>query len=192
MESNEERKRPFSAISINRITAERFRGFSKNIADSHSATLEDMMDFFEITKISPRNKIMRHYLGFYNYLIFRMEYITDLLREQEKKYHKPIYELLSGLFDKAERMEVKTGPLAERNVIKLTREEWELKEGKVSREKYDLIKMARKKDQEDFTKMLSEIINRIEKVNPTFGKPYHKIEIDFTQLDIMKRRYQNE
>tara|TARA_R100000935_G_C2813998_1_gene156393 strand:- start:326 stop:904 length:579 start_codon:yes stop_codon:yes gene_type:complete len=192
MESNEERKRPFSAISINRITAERFRGFSKNIADSHSATLEDMMDFFEITKISPRNKIMRHYLGFYNYLIFRMDYITDLLREQEKKYHKPIYELLSGLFDKAERMEVKTGPLAERNVIKLTREEWELKEGKVSREKYDLIKMARKKDQEDFTKMLSEIINRIEKVNPTFGKPYHKIEIDFTQLDIMKRRYQNE
>jgi len=192
MESKEETKRPFSAISINRITAERFRGFSKNIADSHSATLEDMMDFFEITKISPRNKIMRHYLGLYNYLISRMDYITDLLREQEQKYHKPTYELLSGLFDKAERMENKTKPLEEKKIRKLTREEWEQEEGKVSREEYDLLKNALKKDRKDFSKLLSDIITGIEKVNPTFGKPYHKIDIDFTLLDIMKRRFQNE
>jgi hypothetical protein len=60
MEADKKRKSVFSAISINRITAERFRSFSKKVAGSHSDTLDDMMDFFEVAKISPRNKLMMY------------------------------------------------------------------------------------------------------------------------------------
>jgi hypothetical protein len=190
METIKIKKSQFSAISINRITAERFRTFSKKIATSHSSTLDDMMDFFEATKISPRNKMMRNYLGLYNYLILRLDYIVELIREQEQKYHKPTYELLAGLFKQAERMEAKAPPLEENNISKLTREERELEEEKISLKDYNLLKKARKKDREEFSGMLSKIINGIEEVKPTFGKPYRKIEIDFNELHILKRRYQ--
>ncbi len=189
METNKDKRNPFSAISINRITAERFRKFSKKVASSHSQTLDDMMDFFEATKISPRNKIMRHYLGLYQYLISRMDYIIELIREQERKYHKPTYEMLAELFNQAERIEAKTRPLEEKNIRRLTREEWELEDGKVSQQEYDLLKNAQQKDRREFSEILSNIINGINEVEPTFGKPYYKIDINFTELDILKRRY---
>ena len=168
MEKNKDRKSLFSAISINRITAARFRKFSKNIAPSHSESLDD---------------IFRHYIGLYNYVIGRLDFIIALLREHEEKYHKPTYNMLAGLFDKAEKIEAKTRPLEETNIRRLTREEWELEE-------YDLLKSARQKDRREFSEMLSKIINGINKVEPTFGKPYFKIDIDFTELNILKRRYE--
>jgi hypothetical protein len=39
--------------------------------------------------------------------------------------------------------------------------------------------------------MISKISKGITKVEPTFGKPYYKIDIDFTELDILKRRYED-
>ncbi len=150
METNKDKKSLFSAISINRITAERFRKFSKKIASSHSQTLDDMMDFFEVTKISPRIPIFRHYIGLYNYVIGRLDFIIALLREHEEKYHKPTYNMLAGLFQKAEIMETKTKPLEEKNVRKLTREEWELEDERVSLEEYNLLKKAQKKDRTEF------------------------------------------
>ena len=191
MEKNKDRKSLFSAISINRITAARFRKFSKNVAPSHSESLDDMMDFFEATKIHPRSPIFRHYIGLYNYVIGRLDFIIALLREHEEKYHKPTYNMLAGLFDKAEKIEAKTRPLEETNIRRLTREEWELEDGKVSQEEYDLLKNARQKDRRKFSEMISKIIKGTTKVEPTFGKPYYKIDIDFTELDILKRRYED-
>ena len=161
METNKDKKSLFSAISINRITAARFRKFSKNIAPSHSESLDDMMDFFEATKIHPRSPIFRHYIGLYNYVIGRLDFIIALLREHEEKYHKPTYNMLAGLFEK------------------------------VSQEEYDLLKNARQKDRRKFSEMISKIIKGTTKVEPTFGKPYYKIDIDFTELDILKRRYED-
>ncbi|MDT0684882.1 BfmA/BtgA family mobilization protein [Autumnicola psychrophila] len=190
METNKDRKTLFSAISINRITAARFRKFSKNIAPSHSESLDDMMDFFEVTKIHPRSPIFRHYIGLYNYVIGRLDFIVALLREQEDKYHKPTYNILAGLFQKAEIIEAKTKPLEENNVRRLTREQWELEDDRFSLQDYNSIKDAQKKDREEFKKMLLKIIDGIEKVNPTFGKPYLKLNIDVSELHIMKRKYE--
>ncbi|SHG77461.1 hypothetical protein SAMN05444483_1326, partial [Salegentibacter echinorum] len=60
MKTKKTTKRLFSAISINRVTAERFRIFSKKVTGSHSDTLDQMMDFFEVVNISPRNRLMMH------------------------------------------------------------------------------------------------------------------------------------
>ena len=189
MKKNKDRKSLFSAISINRITAARFRKFSKNIAPSHSESLDDMMDFFEATKIHPRSPIFRHYIGLYNYVIGRLDFIIALLREHEEKYHKPIYNMLAGLFDKAEKIEAKTRPLEETNIRRLTREEWELEDDRVSLQDYNLLKDAQKKDRTEFKRVLSKIISGIEEVNPTFGKPYHKLTMDISELHMVKRKY---
>lgn len=189
MEIIKHRKNLFSAISFNRITAERFRKFSKKNAPSHSETLDDMIDFFELTKISPRNKIMKQHLGLYNYVLSRLDFIVALIREQEEKYHKPTYEMLAGLFKKAEMMEAKKQPMVERKVRKGTLAGSELEDQKVSLDDYNVLKNAREKDREKFNRALTKIIDGIEKVNPTFGKPYNKLNIDISEIDSMKREY---
>ena len=190
METNKHGKRLFSAISINRITAERFRLYSNKTSFSHSQNLDDMMSFFEIAKISPRNKLMMHHLRLYSYLISRLDYIVELLREQEQKYHKPTYDMLASLFKKAEIMEAKNQPLEEKNSRKLTREQWELEVGKVSLEEYNLLKETQKRERKEFYQMLSQIIQSIEVVKPRFGKSYRKIDMDITQLHMLKRKYE--
>lgn len=191
MEANKDKKSLFSAISINRITAERFRKFSKKVSSSHSQTLDDMMDFFETTKISPRSPIFRHYIGLYNYVIGRLDFIIALLREHEEKYHKPTYNMLAKLFQQAEIMETKTKPLEEKNVRKLTREEWELSDERVSLQEYNLLKNTQQKERAEFKRVLLNFINRVEMVNPTFGKPYYRIDTNNSELDTIKRRYEN-
>jgi len=64
----------------------------------------------------------------------------------------------------------------------MTREEWDMEEGKVPFEKYHDVIKARGNDQRMFT----EVLGKIEKVEPTFGKPYFKIEIETTELDRLK------
>ena len=56
----------------------------------------------------------------------------------------------------------------------MTREEWNMEEGKVSFEKYHDVIKARGNDQRKFR----ELLGKIERVEPTFGKPFFKIMIE--------------
>jgi hypothetical protein len=60
---------------------------------------------------------------------------------------------------------------------------WNMEEGKVPFEKYHDVIKARGKDQRIFR----EVLSKIEKVEPTFGKPYLIIKIDTTELDLLKK-----
>lgn len=62
MPSKTERKSTFSAISINRITAERFRDYSKTVAKSHSETIDTMIDFLERANITPKSEVMIRFI----------------------------------------------------------------------------------------------------------------------------------
>ena len=193
MDTNNRGKRLFSAISINRITAERFRLYSNKTSFSHSQNLDDMMSFFEIAKISPRNKLMMYHLRLYSQLISRLDFIIDLIREQEQKYHKPTYDMLAGLFKKAEMLETKTSSVLEdENSRKLTKAEWELEKGMISIEDYNSLLRSQKKERNEFSKTLKDIINSIEEVTPTFGKSYLKINTHLSELDRIKRFYEHK
>jgi len=82
-----------------------------------------MMDFFEEAKISPKNKLMMCRFKFYQYLNSRFDYIEEILRKQEKNYHKPVLNMLKTLFKGVEVLEQKeplllekrTGSLQERS-----------------------------------------------------------------------------
>mgnify|MGYP001429601329 CR=1 FL=1 len=193
METSNHGKRLFSAISINRITAERFRLYSNKTSYSHSENLDDMMSFFEISKISPRNKLMMYHLRLYSQVLSRLDFIIDLIREQERKYHKPTYDMLASLFKKAEMLDAKTSSVLEdKNSRKLTKEEWELEEEMISVEDYNSLLRYQKKEREEFSKTLKDIINSIEEVKPTFGKSYFKINISPSELDRIKRMYEHK
>jgi len=183
METENKRKSTFSAISINRITAERFRAYSKTVSKSHSETIDTMIDFFEKAKITPKSEVMISFIKFQNYLIGRYDYIEELLRTMEREQIKPTHDMLKSLFDRTALNKKEQQPLlVDRASIKMTREEWNMEEGKVSFEKYHDVIKARGNDQRKFR----ELLGKIERVEPTFGKPFFKIIIEASELDILK------
>lgn len=185
MEHKDKKKNEFSAVSINRITAQRFRMFSRTVSRSHSKTIDTIIDFFEKTKITPNDEVMISFIKFQNSITKRLDYIIKLIREQEQKYHKPTHDMLLSLFQ-GHALEKKKKPiLLEKSLEKLTREEWHMKEGTVSLDKYDELTKLRRND----LRKLREVLSKIERINPTFGQSYFKIEIDATELDILKREF---
>ncbi|MGB5436918.1 MAG: BfmA/BtgA family mobilization protein [Maribacter sp.] len=179
METDNKRKSTFSAISINRITAERFRAYSKIVSRSHSETIDAMIDFFEKTKITPRNEVMISFIRFQNYVIGRFDYLEELLRTMEREQIIPTHDMLKSLFDGTALRKKEQPLLVDKMVIRMTKEEWDMEEGKVSFERYHDVIKARGKDRRVFSKVLDSIT----KVEPTFGKTYFKLEIDETELD---------
>ena len=183
METDNKRKSTFSAISINRITAERFRAYSKIVSRSHSETIDIMIDFFEKTKITPRNEVMISFIRFQNYMIGRFDYLEELLRTMEREQIKPTHEMLKSLFEGTALKKKEQPLLVDKTNLRMIREEWDMEEGKVSFEKYHDVIKARGKDRRTFSKVLDSIT----KVEPTFGKPYIKLEIDESELDSIRR-----
>lgn len=183
MEKDDKRKNTFSAISIDRITAERFRTYSKTVSRTHSETIDAMMDFFEKTRIAPRNEVMISFIKFQNYMIGRFDYLEEILRRMEREQIKPTHDMLKSLFDGTALKKKEQPLLLDKTIIKMTREEWNMEEGKVPFEKYhDAIK-ARGKDQRTLKKML----DKIKVVETTFGKPYFKVEMDAVELDGIRK-----
>ncbi|HEA19528.1 hypothetical protein LCGC14_0719680 [marine sediment metagenome] len=180
MENNTTQKSTFSAISINRITAERFRAYSKTVSKSHSKTIDTMIDFFEKAKITPKSEVMISFIRFQNYMIGRLYYIEELLRTMEREHIKPTHDMLKSLFDGTALKRKKQQPLLlGKASIQMTREECDMDEGKVTLEKYNDVIKARATDRRTFSKLLDSIV----KVEPTFGKPYFKVEMDAAELD---------
>ncbi len=139
-----------------------------------------MIDFFEKAKITPKSEVIISFIRFQNYMIGRFDYIEELLRRMEREHLKPTHDMLKSLFDGTALKREKQQPLLlDKASIQMTREEWNMEEGKVSFNKYHNVIMARGNDQRTFSKVLNSIV----KVEPTFGKPYFKVEIDETELD---------
>ena len=183
METDNKRKSTFSAISINRITAERFRAYSKIVSRSHSETIDAMIDFFEKTKITPRNEVMISFIRFQNYMIGRFDYLEELLRTMEREQIRPTHDMLKSLFEGTALKKKEQPLLMDKKNVRMTSEEWDMEEGKVDFEKYHEVIKAKGKDRRVFSKVLDSIT----KVEPTFGKTYFKLEMDETELESIRQ-----
>jgi hypothetical protein len=183
METKTKRNNTFSAISINRITADRFRAYSNIVSRSHSETIDTMIDFFENARISPKSQVMISFIRFQNYMMGRFDYLEELLQTMEREQLRPTHYMLKSLFEGTALKKKEQPLLMDKKNLRMTKEEWDREEGKVSFDEYhDLIK-ARSKDRSIFSKVLDSIA----KVEPTFGKPYFKVEMDETELESIRR-----
>ncbi len=190
MEIKKQQKNTFSAISINRITAERFREYSKTVTKSHTETIDTMIDFFEKANITPKSTFMMGLYKFQKYMAGRLDYIIELLREHERKYHKPTHDMLKTLFEGNTCLECveREEPLFIEPIFeKLTRDEWNIKEDTIPKRKYDILKNEKSKER----KRMLKILEKLSHVKPRFGKAYHKLEIDAMELAFLKGKLEN-
>ena len=186
MELNKKKKSDFSAISINRIVAGRYREFSKKISKSHTTTLELMMDFFEGAKISPKNQYLMNYMGFVHYMTKRFDYIEELLRNWEKNSSIPrIHDMLKKIFDYAEEEEK-----SRRKDLELRQKMFDhsLKSDRVTQYDNYMLKENWKMERNRVLKLLDGIT--LEKSR--FGKSYYKIKIEERDLESMRQDLNQE
>ena len=92
----------FSAVSLKRSVADRFRLFSKKIAPSHSETLSMMMDFFENNSLSPHEELGPNMIHLEKNLKSRINAVIAIIRDIEKYQTKPTVAMLQALFEEAE------------------------------------------------------------------------------------------
>ena len=186
MELKKKKKSDFSAISVNRIVAGRYREFSKRISKSHTLTLELMMDFFEGAKISPKNKYLMNYMGYVHYISKRFDYIEELLRNWEKNSSVPkIHDMLKKVFDYAEQEEK-----SRRKDLELQQKMYDqsLKRDRVTQYDNYMLKENWNKERARVLKVLDRI--KLEK--PRFGKSYYKIEIEENELESLRQGLNEE
>src|SRR5680860_353612 len=124
-----------------------------------------MIDFFERAKINPKSEVIISFIKFQNYMIGRFDYIEELLRTMDREQLKPTHDLLKSLFDGTALKKKKQPLLVDKTNIRMTKEEWNMEERKVPLEKYHDVIKAREKDQRIFR----EVLDKIEKVEPTFA-----------------------
>ncbi|WP_431124283.1 BfmA/BtgA family mobilization protein [Flagellimonas flava] len=185
MEEGKKKKSDFSAISINRITAGRYREFSKKISKSHTLTLELMMDFFEGANISPKNKYLMDHMGFEHRLNKRFDYIEELLRRMEREQLKPTHNKLKKLFEYAENEEKdrKESLEFEKRMF-----EQSLKQNRITQYDNYILKENWKNERTRILKILYQV--KLEK--PRFGKAYFKLDMEQSDLESLKESLKQE
>lgn len=168
------RKYDFSAISIKKDIATRFRRFSKEISKSNTETLESMLNFFEMNDLSPEDNI-----GVKNERTNkRINAVIAILKNIEKHQTKPTTIMLQSLFEETIKVEKEEETeFIDFGTPKLITENEELVYYK---EKYDQINKQHFGLRNEITGFLKKI--KVEK--RTFGK-------DFLLLDLSKKDFEN-
>jgi len=143
-----------------------------------------MIDFFERTRISPKSEVMIGLIKFQNYMIGRFDYLEEILRTMEREQLRPTHEMLKSLFDGSAHVKKERPVFVDKKAIKMTRADWNLEEGHVSFEKHHRVI---KKKAENLL-MFQRVLDGVKKIEPTFGKPYLKLEMSETELRHIKEQ----
>lgn len=141
------------------------------------------MDFFEWHGILPSKRFADQINKLGREDQEEVEAAIAIIRNIEKTQTMPTNIMLEALLGKHEIVRQRKEPvLVETKFEKLTRDEWNKKEEKVSRIKYDRLKRKYEKAQDCF----NDAVSKIKRVEPRFGKPHYHIEINATELYMLK------
>ncbi|MCM5664013.1 BfmA/BtgA family mobilization protein [Galbibacter mesophilus] len=175
------KKYRFSAISIKKETADRFRKFSREVSRSHSETLKSMLDFFKWNNLSPNDN-----LGVKSdNTKKRIDALIAIIRNIEKEQTLPTKAMLDALFQEVSQME--TGS-----------RKWKEGEGSIDfgspetitrdtelehyRNRYEVMQ----KELSHYKNRIQELLEQLTYVKGTFGKGYHRLDMDRKELENFK------
>ncbi|WP_268223899.1 BfmA/BtgA family mobilization protein [Sinomicrobium oceani] len=172
------RKYRFSAISIKKEVAVRFRAFSRLVSDSHTQTLEAIMNFFEWNDLHPQDD-----LGLKNNRTNkRINAVIAILKNIEKYQTLPTKAMLDTLFHEMSQVEEKE---AEEAVDfgppdTFTRD----RELEQYRERYEAMQQQLGHQNNQVRQLLAQLTY----VKGTFGKGHYKLDMDKNELEQFKKQ----
>ena len=102
MSDFKDRENTFSAISVKKIVASRFREFSKGVSSSHTETLTTMMNFFEYNNLSPGQPLEFTIGKLEGNIKKRINALIAIIKDIEKHQTQPTTAMLQLLFEQTE------------------------------------------------------------------------------------------
>lgn len=169
----------FSGINIKKDIAERFRLFSREVAKSHSETLEVMLNFFKWNNLSPHEN-----LGVKaDDTKKRINALIAIIRNIEKNQTLPTKVMLDTLFEGVSQMGEDQDEVVSEEAGFAAAE-------MISRDKllehyqdrYEQMQALLGKN----TNHIKELFDRMDYVKGTFGKGYFKLEMDQNEMETFK------
>ena len=183
----------FSGINVKKVTALRFRTFSKSLSMSNTETLSTMLDFFEVHEISPLDSIDGSLSAIEVRIKRRIGNAIAIIKDIEKSQTLPTVAMLQSLFDQQFESDNDDGDLdedfefIEKKFEGMDRtEEW-IEETTVPKIRYERLEEKMEALKADFRYVLEQI----KEVKVSFGKNYLKLELTPQEVEKYKRTIKN-
>ncbi|RNL90328.1 hypothetical protein ED312_06465 [Sinomicrobium pectinilyticum] len=175
-------KYQFSAISIKKEVAMRFRTFSRLVSDSHTRTLEAIMNFFEWNDLSPNDD-----LGIKNNRTNkRINAVIAILKNIEKHQTLPTKAMLDTLFQEISQVEgeeEKEEDFDFGTPEDLSRDT----ELEYYRNRYEEMQQQL----HSYKDRVQGLLGQLTYVKGTFGKGHYKLDMDRDEFENLKKELQD-
>jgi len=169
MEKKQKNKYDYSAISIKADVAVRFRRYSKQFSKSNSEVLHRMMFFLQWNGLSPFDNTIVKIVSAIDKNRKQIEYLISIIKNMEKLHIKPTHDMVKILFE----------AYCKNNEV-VRKEKLFLPKPKIEEKKQTVPKIFHERTQwefRDYKKDCRKLLEKIEVVEPTFGKPYLKVNL---------------
>tara|TARA_R100000935_G_scaffold58923_1_gene100037 strand:+ start:10415 stop:10993 length:579 start_codon:yes stop_codon:yes gene_type:complete len=174
----------FSAISIKKEVALRFREFSRQVSDSHTHTLEAVMNFFEWNDLSPNDDLgIRN-----NRTNKRINAVIAILKNIEKHQTLPTKAMLDTLFREISQVENGEAEELEEDFDFGTSETFTRDtELEHYRNRYEEMQQLLS----GYKNKVQELLEQLIHVKGTFGKGHYRLDMDNEEFENLKKRLNN-
>ncbi|MBU2903464.1 hypothetical protein KO529_01600 [Arenibacter algicola] len=179
----------FYTIRFRRNTAQRFKRFSKKVATSYSESMEMMIDFFEWHGFLPSDKFEKSVGKEVLKNRKRTEAAIAIIRDIEKNQTKPTTAMLELLFEHSPQKKQGQAPLLMAGKeVDPDRDRFlkKVEEAIAMEKNYTNIKRDFGELRTDFLNLL----NRVELVKGSFGKP--RLQLDMAPEEFQKLKIKME
>ncbi|MFY0713703.1 hypothetical protein J1D01_08510 [Seonamhaeicola sp. NFXS20] len=167
----------FSGINVKKDVAKRFRAFSKDVSKSHSETLETMLNFFKWNHLNPNDNLEVKADDTKK----RINALIAIVRNIEQQQTLPTKAMLDTLFK--EIAQVEQGGVEE-EVFEFGTPETLTQDAELKH--YQNRYEAMQRQLSDYKNTMETLLNRLQHVRNTFGKDYHKLDMDKKELEDFK------
>lgn len=169
----------FSAISIKKEVAVHFREFSRQVSDSHTRTLEAVMDFFEWNDLSPNDD-----LGINNNRTNkRINAVIAILKNIEKHQTLPTKAMLDTLFQEISQVE----GVEEKEETDFDFGTPEPFSRDTEMEHYQNRYEEMQQQLGNYKNRMQDLLEQMTYVKGTFGKGHYKLEMEKSEFEKLKK-----
>jgi len=180
MEKKQKKIYEYSAISIKADVAVKFRRYSKQFSKSNSEVLHRMMIFLQWNGLDPFGRSVEKIVSEIQKNRKQIEYLISIIKNMEKLHIKPTHEMVKILFEaycKNKKDIKKERTFLPRPIIEEARENY-------SRLKHERLEREFKA----YKKECNKLLGKIEVTEPTFGKPYLKVNLSQGEYEQLRRQ----
>ncbi len=180
MEKKEKKRYGYSAISIKADVAVLFRRYSKQFSRPNSEVLHRMLFFLQWNGLDPFGASVEKIVSEIKKNRIQIEYLISIVKNMEKLHIRPTHEMVKILFEAHCRS---------KEVVK--KEKLSIPQPELEETIETVPKASHERLQQEFGEYKRDcgyLLGKIETVEPTFGKPYLKVDLSPGEYKNLRRK----